>query len=61
MHHCSAAVSLWCYTLADDVVATALEVTHVVYLNYEETGDEDLLAVFRSGRSRIVCHFAGLD
>lgn len=61
MHRRSAAASLWCYTLADVVVATALEVTHVVYLNYEEAGDEDVLAVFRSGRSHVVCHFAGLD
>lgn len=36
MYRRSAAASLWCYTLADVVVATALEVTHVVYLNYEE-------------------------
>lgn len=48
MHHCSAAASLWCHRLADVVVATALEVTCVVYLNYEEMGDEDLLPVFRS-------------
>lgn len=59
---CNASLSsLWCYTPAHVVVATALEVTRVVYLNYEETGDEDLLAGFSSGRSRAVCHLAGLD
>lgn len=49
------------YTPADVAVAAAAAPV-VVYLNYEETRDEDLLAVFRGSWSHVtICHFAQLD